>query len=209
MKKLSYIPAIFMILFAKMIPFNWIIGSCYATFSWTTMLAPALTKHYGFAWISLFFISPSLILAKAGILSILLSLLHRVPLVFAARAYHVRHWITSFAVPGVCMLLFVMHDVGSVAWCYSLYWLIPMVLYFVQDSIISRALSASFVAHAVGSVIWLYTKIIPAELWMVLIPVVICERLLMAGGMMMLDVTISYAGKLQLWSRVCKNLGWA
>lgn len=209
MQKLSYIPILFMIFLAKMIPFNWIIGSYHATFSWTTMLAPALTKYYGFAWISLFFISPSLILAKAGIYTILFSFLHRTPLIFASRAYHIRHWSTSLFLPALCMLLFVLHDVGSVAWCYSLYWLIPMALYFAKDSIISRSLSASFVAHGVGSVIWLYTKIIPCEVWLGLIPVVICERLLMAGGIIICDFVIVKAFQLQPWTRACKKMGWA
>lgn len=209
MKKLSFIPVLFMILLAKSIPFNWIIGSFHATFSWTTMLAPALTKYYGFAWISLFFISPSLIFAKAGIHTILFSFLHRTPLLFASRAYHARHWSTCLALPALCMLLFVMHDVGSVAWSYSLYWLIPMALYFMKNSMITRALSASFVAHGVGSVIWLYTKAIPAEVWIGLIPVVVCERLLMAGGMLMLDVVIARARAKQPWLRFCKTLGWA
>ncbi len=204
MKKLSYIPALFMILIAKMIPFNWIIGSYQATFSWTTMLAPALTKHYGFALISFFFISKSLFSA-----SWLFILLHRMPLVFAARSYHVRHWTTSLVIPALCMILFVAHDVGSAAWCYSLYWLIPMILYFVKDSIVSRALSSSFVAHAIGSVIWLYTKIIPAEIWLGLIPVVGCERLLMAGGMLAIDFVIARARNAQSLGNVYKKLGWA
>lgn len=209
MKKLSYIPVLFMVLLAKSIPFNWIIGSYHATFSWTTMLAPALTKYYGFAWILLFFVSPSLIFAKAGIHSIFFSLLHRTPLLFASRTYHVRHWSTSFALPALCMILFVIHDVGSIAWCYSLFWLIPMMLYFAKDSMVTRALSASFLAHGVGSVIWLYTKIIPAEVWISLIPIVICERLLMAGGMMVLDVAINRVRRMQRWTRFCKTLGCA
>lgn len=204
MKKRSYIPVLFMIFVAKMLPFNWIIGSYHATFSWTTMLAPALVKHYGFPWISLFFISKTLFSA-----SWMFSLLHRTPLLFSAYAYRQRHWLTSFLIPAACMLLFVMHEVGSVAWCYSLYWLIPMILYFCPNVSVTRALSSSFVAHAVGSVIWLYTKMIPAKVWIALIPVVACERLLMAGGIVMIDVLIVYGFKLQIWNRACKILGWA
>lgn len=84
-----------------------------------------------------------------------------------------------------------------------------MMLYFAKDSMVTRALSASFLAHGVGSVIWLYTKIIPAEVWISLIPIVICERLLMAGGMMVLDVAINRVRRMQRWTRFCKTLGCA
>ena len=74
---------------------------------------------------------------------------------------------------------------------------------------ITRALSASFVAHGIGSVIWLYTKNIAAPVWIGLIPVVVCERLLMAGGMLAIDVAMIRAHKLQPWTHFCKKLGWA
>ena len=189
MKKFAFIPIAFMIFLSKIMPFTWIIGSYHLAFSWTSMMAPAIANQFGFSWLSLFFVSSRLLIAP----SIVLFFLHRTPLVFSAYAYKNRHWSTSLCLPAVCMFLFVMHDVGSVAWMYSLYWLIPMALYFVKNSMISRALSASFVAHAVGSVIWLYTKDIAAPVWIALIPVVACERLLIAAGILGCDILIARA----------------
>ena len=183
MKNLFYLPLLFLVWIAKSISFNWIIGSYRSVFSCSTMLAPVMAKHFGFGWLSLFFISPKLLITS----QILFVVLHRTPLFFAAYAYQRRSWVTSLVVPFACMILFVNHNVGQVAWCYSLYWLIPMGLYFVPDCLVARALTASFVAHGLGSVIWLYTTSIDASVWIALIPVVICERLLMAGGMVVVD----------------------
>ena len=218
MKKLSNIAVLFMILFAKLVPFNWIVGSLQSTFSLTTIFAPVIATHFGFGWISLFFLSKSLVIPnliwnpviyQQALLIFFFSLLHRTPLLFAARAYQKCHWTTSLAVPVLCMLLFVTHEVGSVAWCYSLYWLIPMILFFVKNSVVTRALSACFVAHAVGSVIWLYTTNIAAEIWIGLIPIVFCERLLMAGGMLALDFAITRVRAAQVEKVLFKKLGFA
>jgi hypothetical protein len=233
MKKLSYFPILVMILFAKFVPFNWIVGSYRCAFSLTTIFAPVMAKQFGFGWISLFFISKNWFsfaampgvaclslepLANSGSVAsgshvffscLLLSLLHRTPLLFASFAYRTRHWFTSIFLPALCMLLFVSDAVGSVAWCYSLYWVIPMILYFVKNSLLTRALGASFVAHSVGSVIWLYTGNISAEIWIGLIPIVVCERLLMTAGMLALDMAITHVRAAQPWQTFCKRLGFA
>lgn len=216
MKKLSYFPILFMILVAKLVPFNWIIGSYRCTFSLTTIIAPVVSKQFGLSWMLLFLLSKNLFFFDFLNVSIydvvaflLFSALHRIPLFFAVHAYQQRNWIFSLLVPALCMALFVMHDVGSVAWYYCLYWLIPICLFFVKNSLVVRALSASFVAHAVGSVIWLYTGNISASVWMALIPVVACERLLMAGGMLALDVVIARVRVVQSWPSFMQKLGFA
>ena len=207
MKNLSFIPVLLLVLFSKLISFNWIIGSVRSAFSCSTIFAPVIAKQFGFGWISLFFISQKLLTSS----TLFLTLLHRTPLLFAAQAYQRRHWLTSLVVPALCMMLFVMHETGSVAWCYSLYWLIPMVLYFFPDTVVVRALTASFVAHGVGSVVWLYTGCIDASVWIALIPVVACERLLMAGGMIAVDIVIGYVKKSATWPWlfVARKLGFA
>ncbi|MFA5998888.1 MAG: hypothetical protein WC747_02645 [Candidatus Babeliales bacterium] len=186
-KNLKIFPVFFLTLCARLVPFNWIIGSVHATFSLSSMVAPVIAQHYGLSWVSLFFLSTSIFSTA----SLLLFLVHRTPLFFASRAFQKREVITSIVVPAISMILFVGHDVGRVAWCYSLYWLIPMALYFLKDSKYSRALSASFVAHGVGSVVWLYTHAIPAPIWIGLIPVVLCERLLIAGGIVTFDSAVT------------------
>lgn len=85
-------------------------------------------------------------------------------------------------VPLVAMALFVLHPVGAEAWYYSLYWLVPVVAYFLPKNLFLRSLGASFMAHAVGSVAFLYTFATVPAYWIALIPVVAMERLVFASG---------------------------
>ncbi len=84
------------------------------------------------------------------------------------------HSMVRLILPIACMILFIAHPVGHVAFAYSLYWLIPVVIYFMpKKSLFLQALGSTFVAHAVGSVIWLYTVPMTPALWIGLIPIVI------------------------------------
>jgi len=95
--------------------------------------------------------------------------------------------------PLACMGLFVAHPIGGQAFFYSLYWLIPVALYFFpQRSVFAQALGSTFIAHAVGSVIWCYTVPMTAHMWMALMPIVIIERVLFAVGMVVAYHAISY-----------------
>lgn len=95
--------------------------------------------------------------------------------------------------PLMCMISFVIHPVGSQAAVYSLYWLIPIVLYFIpRKNLFLTALGSTFVAHAVGSVIWCYTVTMTPAMWMGLLPIVALERLLFALGMVVAHHLISF-----------------
>jgi hypothetical protein len=95
-----------------------------------------------------------------------------------------QHYTIRLLLPIVCIGLFVIHPVGAQAFVYSLYWLIPVALFFVpQKNLFLQALGSTFIAHAVGSVIWLYTVPMTAAMWMGLMPIVLFERLLFALGM--------------------------
>lgn len=168
------------VVFARLLPFNIIVGSVHAVFSWSSIFAPVVAAQCGFSWVFTFIISKKLWVAPSFIL-----LFHRIPVLCAARAFQKREWIVSLCLPIACMALFMSHPVGSKAWPYALYWLIPGFLYLLKDAAWVRALQASFVAHAVGSIVWLYSGSIAAEVWMSLIPLVACERLLIAGGIVM------------------------
>lgn len=194
-----------LIVISKLLPFNWIIGSYHLTFSWTTMMAPVVVQQFGFAWIGLFFLHQKLFISR----SIFMTLLYRVPLLFSAWAFTKRTIWTSLMVPIACMTMFVSHDIGSQAWIYALYWLIPMILFCVRDSIVARSMSASFVAHAVGSVIWLYFENIAPAVWISLLPIVFCERVLMAGGMLVLQYLIIKVRAMSLWRAYAIRLGIA
>ena len=123
---------------------------------------------------------------------------------FHVLAFHVPglcaslYWTTEsvmirLVLPLACMLLFIGHPVGSQAWLYSMYWLIPISLYFVPGkSFFFHALSSTFIAHAVGSVIWIYTLPMTSVIWLGLIPVVAVERLTFATGMVVAHRVIEF-----------------
>jgi len=95
-----------------------------------------------------------------------------------------QHYAIRLLLPLACMGLFVIHPVGAQASAYSLYWLIPVVLFFASHkSLFLQALGSTFIAHAVGSVIWLYTVPMTAGMWMGLMPIVLFERIAFALGM--------------------------
>jgi hypothetical protein len=103
------------------------------------------------------------------------------------------HYLIRLLLPVACIGLFVIHPIGAQAFIYSLYWLIPVVIYFFpRKSLFLQALGSTFVAHAVGSIIWLYTTSMTASMWMALIPIVIFERLLFTVGMVVAYHVLSF-----------------
>ena len=106
------------------------------------------------------------------------------PTLCAAWYWNMPNKIIRFFLPVACMVAFMFHPVGAQAWVYTLYWLIPIMIYFFPNkSLFTHALAATFIQHAVGSVIWLYCVSSTSALWYNLLPVVIVERLIFASGM--------------------------
>lgn len=179
-KKIASIISFCIATIVAFLPFNFIIGSKVACFSYATMAIPSLGYQYSLLYVIFYFLTKGLFSS----LALLLFFLHRLPIYCATIA--LRYWDFKIAVllPFFAMILFCIHPVGSQVFYYSWYWFIPMVIYwFGKDNIYGRALIASFVAHAVGSVVWLYCGTIAPELWTALMPVVIVERLIIAAGM--------------------------
>ena len=182
-----FLSAFLIMICAYFMPFSKIWGSWLSHFSWSSIAAPVLSLHFGF--FSIF----SIVLGKLFLAPhkiVLVLLLKRLPLLVSSWAFAEKNWLTSLFVPAICMMLFIAHPVGGQAFYYSFYWFIPIALYFVPVSIFSRSLSSTFIAHAIGSVVWLYCKNIGVEVWQLLMPIVICERLLMAAGMVGLHYLI-------------------
>ena len=103
--------------------------------------------------------------------------------------------IIQIAVPLACIALFIAHPIGSQAWLFSLYWLIPPILAILpQEHLFLRSLGTTFTQHAIGGVIWIYfvNPLTPAA-WLALIPIVAGERLLFAAGMSASYVAINAA----------------
>lgn len=115
-----------------------------------------------------------------------------VPGLCASLYWASNHYAIRLLLPIACMGLFVIHPIGAEAFIYAFYWLIPIVLYFIpQGPVFLQALGSTFVAHAVGSVIWLYTMPMTAGMWIGLMPIVLCERILFALGMVVAHRVLS------------------
>lgn len=109
----------------------------------------------------------------------------------AAGCWTERKMLFQVAIPLTAMVLFIMHPVGFYAAPYSFYWLIPVIIYWLdRDSVFLYSLASTFVAHAVGSVIWLYVFNLSVQTWLGLIPVVAVERLFFASAMTVMYITV-------------------
>ncbi|OGF20507.1 hypothetical protein A2316_01630 [Candidatus Falkowbacteria bacterium RIFOXYB2_FULL_38_15] len=106
------------------------------------------------------------------------------PMLFAA-LYFAKKGKANIIIPAIAIVAFISHPIGRQAWYYSMYWLIPIVCYFLRDkSLLGRSLGTTFTAHAVGSTLYLYVFGLSKAIWTSLIPVVAMERILFAFGIM-------------------------
>lgn len=114
----------------------------------------------------------------------LINVLRLAPMLFAAIyfAAYSKGRFAQAAVPIACMALFMLHPVGSQAWQYSLYWLIPAIALMLPERLFLRSLGSTFTAHSIGGIIWLYLIPTTPAFWMALIPIVAFERILFALG---------------------------
>ena len=86
-------------------------------------------------------------------------------------------------IPILAILAFNLHPIGRTVWYYSLFWLIPIVVWpFRERFLVLRSLGATFTAHSVGGAIWIWAFNLPSAVWISLIPVVIMERAIFALG---------------------------
>lgn len=172
---------------SKMLSFfkiSFVIGSQHALLSCSSMMLP-LIGFYGGILGSIAFFGLNLGLRGLfGNLSGFSLLAFYIPGLCASLYFASHHWFIRVFLPLICMIAFMVHPIGGLAWVYSMYWLIPIAVYFVKPHhFFYQALGATFTAHAVGSIIWLYTAEMTAAMWCGLIPVVACERLMYAAGM--------------------------
>lgn len=173
-----------MLKLAGLMKVSFVVGSQMIWFSATNTIVPLSGAFGGIIGCGLVFLFRQLmhlIFFKTLSLSFLAFC---IPGLCASLYWATHHAIIRLFLPIVCMGLFVAHPVGAQAFIYSLYWLIPVALYFITPkSLFLQALGSTFIAHAVGSVIWLYTVPMTASMWMGLMPIVIYERILFALGM--------------------------
>ena len=116
----------------------------------------------------------------------LVTALRLLPMLFAAWYFGTKKDKISFLVPVAAIVLFIAHPVGRQVWFFSLFWAIPLVIKLLPkkygEKTFLKSLGATFTAHAVGGAMWNYIVPMTPGAWVALIPVVIYERLLFAGG---------------------------
>lgn len=105
----------------------------------------------------------------------------------------------QFGFPILAIALFIFHPAifGTLAMVFALYWTIPIIAAILPSNLYLRSLGATFSQHALGGVLWLY--FVPGfanpAVWLALIPVVVVERMVFAGGIAVsyrvVDVAIS------------------
>lgn len=191
---LFYLASFLIIMLAKFTPLSFIVGSQGAFFSGITTICLLTARHSSLGFF-LFALMPVKILSLN---SLFLFFCSRISLLVAGWSYRFSSIVTAVFVPIICLVLFVIHPVGQQAWPYALYWLFPIIIYFLKnENIFLRALQAVFIAHAIGSIIWLYVYQIEAGVWMGLIPLVAYERLLMALGVVIGEYSIGFVVSLK------------
>lgn len=86
-------------------------------------------------------------------------------------------------VPIISIIAFIVHPIGRSVWYYSLFWLIPLIVWPIRGRfLIAKSLGSTFTAHAAGGAVWIWAFNLPASVWQSLIPVVIMERAIFALG---------------------------
>lgn len=172
---------------------SFLVGSQMVWFSATNSVLPLAGAFGGVMGSGLVFLIRQLIHLMVSKTVSLSFLAFCIPGFCASLYWATQHYIVRLLLPIACMGLFVIHPVGAQAFVYSLYWLIPVVLFFMpKKTIFLQALGSTFIAHAVGSVIWLYTVPMTATTWMALMPLVLFERVAFALGMVIMHHVISF-----------------
>ena len=181
---------------ASLCKLSFIVGSWCAFFSGTSIIAPLTGAFSGIS--GTFLVLGVSILAKLvwGTTFTFKFLACIVPGFFASLYWSTHSVLIRALLPLICMAAFIAHPAIGVGWVYSLYWLIPVALYFKKrHTLFTQALGSTFTAHAVGSVIWLYADAMTPETWLALMPVVLIERLTFAIGMVLAYRAIAYAAR--------------
>jgi len=125
----------------------------------------------------------------------LVTVLRLLPMLFAAWYFGTKKDKLSFLIPVAAIVLFVAHPVGRQVWFFALFWTIPIIIKMLPkkygDRVFLKSLGATFTAHAVGGAMWNYIVPMTPQAWITLVPVVIYERLLFAGGIALSFVAIN------------------
>lgn len=185
-KLLSIILFTFLGLIALQIPFTRLLGSN-VKFTLFDFLAPTMGAFLGTLPGVISVLTMQLInLILHGSKFDVGGIIRLFPTLFAV-IYFSKKRTVNVIIPLLCILAFNLNPIGRSAWQYSLFWLIPVAAHFYRKNLFVKSLGATFTAHAVGGALWIWTFGLSKQIWLALIPQVIVERLLMAGG-----ITLSF-----------------
>jgi hypothetical protein len=181
---------------ALQIPFSFIIGSA-TKFTLFDFFAPSTGAFLGTVpgIVSVFLIQILNFFIHGKSAFDTASVIRLFPTLFAVLYFSKKRSI-SIIIPALCMFAFIVNPIGRLSWQYSLFWLIPIAAHFFPTSprlrgasLYIRSLGATFTAHAVGSVLWIWAFGLTPQIWLSLIPQVITERVLFAGGISVFYLT--------------------
>jgi hypothetical protein len=174
-------------------------------FSGLNWVGPLIGLYGGFyAALALFLVRTGIRAALAGGWFLNPLALH-IPTLCASWYLIYRSTAVRVGIPFLCVVLFNIHPVGQQAWFYSLYWVIPMVIHYLpRTTFFIEALGSTFTAHSVGTVVWLYCLSMSPEMFAMLMPIVIFERLLFASGITLVHYAIRW-GMASRKSRQIRN----
>lgn len=179
-------------LLALQVPFTQIIGSK-VKFTLFDFFGPIATGFIGLApgLISVFIMQFVNFLIHGAEVVDAGTVIRFFPMLFAAW-YFARKGHFNWIIPLIAIIAFIVHPIGRTVWYYPMYWLIPIVMYFLRDKyLLARAFGTTFTAHAVGSTLWLWVFALPKAVWAGLIPVVAMERALFGVGIAVMFVVFN------------------
>lgn len=183
-KKLLFASIFFVLGFVALhLPINQLEGSK-VKFTFFDLVAPVAGSFLGITWgiVSVFSIQAFNLLA-GGVTSIDKgSIIRLIPTLFGVWFFAKKEG-KLLVIPALSIVIFNLHPIGRSVWFYSLFWLIPFLVWPFRDRfLILRSLGATFTAHSVGGAIWIWAFNLPASVWISLIPLVILERSIFALG---------------------------
>lgn len=180
--------------FVSYFTLNSIQGLTGVSFSWSHCLLPLLGAFLGMSGSCGLLASMMSIRGLSSLLGLTRYIYFGLPTFAASLCWSTERHFVRVGIPLACMILFFVHPVGHQASAYSLYWLLPILIGFLpKPASFFKALASTFTAHAVGSVMHLYMiNSMSSAAWLGLIPVVACERLLLAMGMWTSYIALSW-----------------
>jgi hypothetical protein len=181
--------------FLQKVPLSKIVGASFSFFKLDQALTP-LVGLYGGAW-PIIIVYVVRTIARMATSPITVAASFHLPAAAASIYLATNSPLIRAGIALSCIVLFLIHPVGGTSWLYAMYWLIPIIIAFLNPAAFFwQAIGSTFTAHAVGSTLWLYSHTTNCHFWHALISIVWLERLCYALCMTAGYYAILYSKKL-------------